>query len=161
MHTYIHPDLSHWKLRIIFPFPWLDVCWPPFIINTTCTFLISFLFFIYIIYLFAKEGHFYPQEIIMYFILIIYIYIFFFLLILLLLYLFWQVRMIIMENAEVLLQSDAVKLRAAHLKTRLETFSKQEIYIYIFVLLLFSTKFDIWPNIWAPLANMIKNGCEN
>ncbi len=38
--------------------------------------------------------------------------------------------MIIMENAEVLLQSDAVKLRATHLKKRLETFSKQEIYIF-------------------------------
>lgn len=35
-----------------------------------------------------------------------------------------QVRMIIMENAEVLLQSDAVKLRAAHLKTRCETEEK-------------------------------------
>ncbi|XP_016415501.1 keratin, type I cytoskeletal 19 [Sinocyclocheilus rhinocerous] len=35
-----------------------------------------------------------------------------------------QVRMIIMENAEVLLQSDAVKLRAAHLKTRCETEKK-------------------------------------
>ncbi|XP_059399691.1 keratin, type I cytoskeletal 19-like [Carassius carassius] len=35
-----------------------------------------------------------------------------------------QVRMIIRENAEVLLQSDAVKLRAAHLKTRCETEKK-------------------------------------
>ncbi|XP_043079481.1 keratin, type I cytoskeletal 19 isoform X2 [Puntigrus tetrazona] len=35
-----------------------------------------------------------------------------------------QVRMIIMENAEVLLQSDTVKLRAAHLKTRCETEEK-------------------------------------
>ncbi len=49
----------------------------------------------------------------------------FFLLILLLLCLFWQVRMIIMENAEVLLQSDAVKLRAAHLKARLVCQSSQ------------------------------------
>ncbi|XP_059425250.1 keratin, type I cytoskeletal 19-like isoform X2 [Carassius carassius] len=31
-----------------------------------------------------------------------------------------QVRMILMENADILLQSDAVKLRAAHLKTRCE-----------------------------------------
>lgn len=35
-----------------------------------------------------------------------------------------QVRMIIRENAEVLLQSDAMKLRAAHLKTRCETEKK-------------------------------------
>lgn len=35
-----------------------------------------------------------------------------------------QVSMILMENADVLLQSDAVKLRAAHLKTRCETEEK-------------------------------------
>ncbi|XP_051765932.1 keratin, type I cytoskeletal 19 [Ctenopharyngodon idella] len=35
-----------------------------------------------------------------------------------------QVSMILLENAEVLLQSDAVKLRAAHLKTRCETEEK-------------------------------------
>ncbi|XP_050951033.1 keratin, type I cytoskeletal 19 [Labeo rohita] len=35
-----------------------------------------------------------------------------------------QVRMIIMENAEVLLQSNAVKLKAAYLKTRCETEEK-------------------------------------
>jgi len=44
---------------------------------------------------------------------------FFPLLILLILCLYWQVSMMLMENAEVLLQSDAVKLRAAHLKSRL------------------------------------------
>ncbi len=36
----------------------------------------KFFLFIYIIYLFAQEGNFYPQEIIIYFILIIYIYIY-------------------------------------------------------------------------------------
>ncbi|XP_077082228.1 keratin-like protein KRT222 [Siphateles boraxobius] len=35
-----------------------------------------------------------------------------------------QVSMILMENADVLLQSDAVKLKAAHLKTRCETEEK-------------------------------------
>jgi len=61
--------------------------------------------------------NFYPLAIIMFSILIKCI--FFPLLILLILCLYWQVSMMLMENAEVLLQSDAVKLRAAHLKSRL------------------------------------------
>lgn len=85
--------------------------------------LVSFFFFFYhnpdqI----AQEGNFYPRAVILFFILICIL-----LLLILLLCLFWQVSMILLENAEVLLQSDAVKLRAAHLKTRLETLSKQEI----------------------------------
>ncbi len=43
-----------------------------------------------------------------------------------------------MENAEVLLQSDAVKLRAAHLKTRLETLFINKKYIYIFIITFFN-----------------------
>lgn len=43
-----------------------------------------------------------------------------------------------MENAEVLLQSDAVKLRAAHLKTRLVCQSSQTMRNILFSLFFFS-----------------------